>query len=159
MERAEILRIDLKPSLWLKGVLGAAHMLALVSVWASVDGWPRYLVAAGILLSGVGCLSEAMMRRGAVAVSLELHPDGRVSWRDRAGGWHETQLTGDHFVTVPLIVLGLRQGSASRKRIVLLRDSAPADELRRLRAWLRLKPEGDPNPRKPSIRPRNPPAS
>ena len=159
MESAEILRIDLKPSLWLTGVLGAVHNLALVSVWASVDGWPRYLVAAGVLLSGVGCLSESMMRRGAVAVSLELHPDGRVSWRDRGGGWHEAQLAGDHFVSVPLIVLGLRQGSTSHKRIVLMRDSAPADELRRLRAWLRLKPEGDPDERKPSTQPRNPPAS
>ena len=157
MESAEILRVDLKPSLWLIGALGIVHALALVSVWASLDGWPRYFVAAGVLVSGVACLSEAMMRRGAVAVSLELHPDGRVSWRDRNGVWHEAKLTGDHFVSVPLIVLGLRQGPTGRKRIVLMRDSAPADELRRLRAWLRLKPEADPERR--STRHENSPES
>jgi toxin CptA len=153
MESAEILRIDLKPSLWLAGVLGVVHVIALVCVWVSVDGWPRYLVVAGVLLSGAACLAESRMRRGSVAVSLELYPDGRVFWRDRNGGWHEALLTGDHFVSVPLIVLRLGHGSASRKRIVLMRDSAPADKLRRLRVWLRLKPEAHADQRRRS----NPP--
>jgi len=159
MQSSDILRVDLNPSYWLAGALGVVHVLALVCVWLSLSEWPKYLVAIGILLSGLATVAESMLWRRAVAVSLELHSDGSASWKDGYGAWHEAQLGGDYFVSVPLILLSLRQGGLSRKWIVLMPDSARADGLRRLRAWLRLKTEADLGGRKPSAPPRDPAAS
>jgi hypothetical protein len=158
IQSSDILRVDLKPSYWLAGALGAVHVLALVCVWLSLNEWPRHLVATGVLVSGLATVVESMMWRRAVAVSLELHPDGSASWKDGYGAWHEAQLGGDYFVSVPLIVLGLKQGRLSRKWIVVMPDSARTDGLRRLRTWLRLKTEADPDGHKGSTPPRNPAA-
>ena len=69
--------------------------------------------------------------------ALELRTEGRAAWRDRGGDWHEGRLRRANFVSVPLIVIGLDHPKPSRKWIVLLPDSGPADEMRRLRVWLR----------------------
>src|SRR6266540_116202 len=137
MPAAPALRIDLKPSLQLAALLGVAHILALAAAWVSLAGWPRYLVACGVLLSGAVCLVETLHRSSTGAVSLELHADGRASWRDRNGAWHEGKLGADHFVSTALVVMGLDQVERGRKWVVLMADSAPAEELRRLRIWLR----------------------
>jgi len=155
---AEKLLIDLKPSVRLSGALAIIHILALVCVWASLCDWPRYLVMIGVVLSGFGALSESMRWRRAVAVSLELQ-DGRCSWKDRHGEWHEAQLGSGSFVSVPLIILDLREGTSRAKWIVLMCDSAGADELRRLRAWLRLSTRAHPGKHQRSVPPRNPDAS
>ena len=149
----------MKPSVRLTGALGVIHLLALVCGWVSLSDWPRYLVETGVLLSLFGTLSESVMRRRTAAVSLELHADGRCSWRDRQGEWHDARLEDGHFVSVPLIILGLRQGALGRKWIVLAHDSAGADELRRLRALLRLNVRADSGTHEHPAPPGNPDAS
>ena len=158
MEAAETLRVALKPSHWLACLLGFFHALAIVSACISLNGWAQYLVAGGVLLSAVGCLAEVLFRLPAAAVSLELRADGSASWSDRRGARHEGWLNGGQFVWPSLIVLGIKQSGRSRKWIVLMRDSAPADDLRRLRVWLRWQPEPRPDGRKPPVLPSNPPS-
>ena len=137
MSAASTLQLDLKPSLKLAGLLLAAHALALAATWVSLAGWPQVLVGFGILLSASGCLSEVLHRSPRAAVSLELREDGRASWRDRNGRWHEGRLRSDHFVSAALVVLGLDQTGRGRKWLVLTGDSALPEDFRRLRVWLR----------------------
>jgi hypothetical protein len=137
MPAAPTLQIDLKPSLQLAALLGVAHVLALAAAWVSLADWPRYLVGSGVLLSGAACLVEILHRSSSAAVSLELHADGRASWRDRNGTWHEGTLGTDRFVSSALVVMGLDQMERGRKWVVLMADCASTDELRRLRIWLR----------------------
>ena len=137
MSAASTLQLDLKPSLRLAGLLLVAHVLALVATWVSLVGWPQVLVGFGVLLSGTGCLAEVLHRSSRAAVSLELREDGRASWRERNGARHEGRLGSDHFVSAALVVLGLDQNEQCRKWVVLMADSASAEELRRLRIRLR----------------------
>jgi len=131
------LQIELKPSLRLAGLLGAAHILALAAAWLSLEGWPRVLVACGVLLSAMGCLTEIFHRSSRAAVSLELLDDGRASWRDGSSRWHEGRLGDDHFVSSALVVMRIDQTLGGRKWLVLAADSGEPGDLRRLRVWLR----------------------
>jgi len=131
------LQIELKPSLRLAGLLGAVHILALAAAWLSLEGWPRVLVACGLLLSAMGCLTEIFHRSSRAAVSLELLDDGRASWRDGSARWREGRLGDHHFVSAALVVMRLDQTQVGRKWIVLTRDSGAPEDLRRLRVWLR----------------------
>jgi len=141
MSAAPALRFDLKPSPRLAGLFLVAHVLALAAAWVSLSGWPQALVGFGILLSGTGCLAEVLHRSSRAAVSLELREDGRASWRDRSGGWHEGRLGGDRLVSGAFVVLGLDQAGRGRKWLVLMRDSASPEDFRRLRVWLRWRRE------------------
>jgi len=144
MPAAPTLQIDLKPSLRLAALLGTAHILALAAAWASFADWPRYLVGSGVLLSGAACLVEILHRSSSAPASLELHADGRASWRDRYGAWHEGGLGAGHFVSSALVVMALDRMEGGRKWVVLMADCAPAEELRRLRIWLRWRPGAGP---------------
>lgn len=143
------LRIELRRSLQLAGILLFAHVLALASAWISLAGWPLFLVGGGILVSAASRFTAAIHRSRGAVTALELHAEGRADWRDREGDWHEGRLRRAHFVSAVLIVIGLDQSERSRRWIVLLPDSAPADELRRLRVWLRW---GTPGPGKDANR-------
>lgn len=149
MERAEPLRIELKPSRSLVCILGIAHALALLSAWVSLSGWPRVLVLVGVLLSVTGCLVVALLVSPSAVRALELHPDGRASWRDRTGHWHEGRLGGQRFAAPALVVLGLEQAQRGCRWIVLMPDSINNDEFRRLRVWLRWRRELAEDPPRP----------
>jgi len=131
------LRLDLKPSHRLAGLLVAAHGLALAAAWVSLAGWARYLAAAAILVSLVHSVARVLHRVGASTVSLELREDGRASWRNRDGRWHEGKLGRNHFVSAALVVLELEPGGRGRKWIVFMQDSTSPEDFRRLRVWLR----------------------
>ena len=131
------LQIRLRPSVFLIGALGLLHGLALAAAWISLSGWPARLIAAGILLSAAGRIAEALQRTAQAAMELEMHAGGRAAWRDRLGSWHDCSLGTGHFVSPLLIIVDLQQPNRRHKRILLLPDSAPAEDLRRLRVWLR----------------------
>jgi|SRR5262245_56115149 len=132
-----MLRIDLRPSKFLAVALALAHGLALYAVWTSLSGWPGVLAGLAILASLAATLLRALLRIGPSAVSLELAEDGRASWRDRRGTWHEGALGESHFVSPFLVVVELKPRDQGAKRVILLADSAARDDLRRLRVWLR----------------------
>jgi len=132
-----MLRIDLRPSKFLAVALALAHGLALCAVWTSLSGWPGIFAGLAILASLCATLLRALLRIGRSAVSLELADDGRASWKDSRGEWHEGTLGGSHFVSPLLVVVELKLPDQGPKRVILLADSAAWDDLRRLRLWLR----------------------
>lgn len=133
------LKIEIRPSLILAGLLGAVHILGLVAALLSVPGWAGYLVGSGVVLSAVATLAKVLQFLPASVVSLELYADGRASWRDRSGLWHEGGFGGgDHYVSAALVVVALRSAGRHQARpLVLAADSASAEDMRRLRVWLR----------------------
>jgi toxin CptA len=138
MEAAPALRLDLKPSRFLASALILAHGLALSAVWISLVGWARYLACAAILASLGSTLTQALLRAGRRALSLELREDGRASWRNSEGTWHEAKVGSRHFVSGVLAILELEStGPGRRKWLLLMSDSVPPGEFRRLRVWLR----------------------
>jgi len=129
--------IRLRPSAILAGLLILAHVLALGALAASLGGIPLVLAAAGVILSALVTSAEALQRRRGSALAVDLRDDGRVAWRDRVGRWHDAALAPGVHVSAWLVVLPLRHERSRRKWVVIARDAAPAEELRRLRAWLR----------------------
>ena len=130
---AAALRLDLRLSRLLAGTLIVAHGLALAAVWISFSGWASQLAAVAVLTSLGVCL--VLGRLGPS--SLELHQDGRASWRTRKGRWREGKLGRNNFVSAALVVLELEIGGHGRKWIVLMADSTSPEDFRRLRVWLR----------------------
>jgi hypothetical protein len=131
------LKIEIRPSLILAGILGAAHVLALAAALLSLPGWAGYLVASGVVLSAAASLAKVLQLLPASVVSLELFANGCASWRDRRGLWHEGGFGGGHYVSAVLVVVGLRSAGRQTQPLVLAADSASAEDMRRLRVWLR----------------------
>lgn len=133
MPAAPALRLDLKLSRLLAGALVSVHGLAGAAAWISLSGWVQYLAWGAILAS----LAQAL-RAVHPVLSLELNEDGRASWRNRDGTWHEGRLGRSHFVSVGLAILELETaGLRRRKRVILMADSVSREDFRRLRVWLR----------------------
>ena len=60
----------------------------------------------------------------------------------RRGEWSDFDVAGSSYVTSALTVLNLRATDSHRmQNVVLLPDSMAADDFRRLRAWLRWRPQ------------------
>jgi|SRR5882672_2719096 len=132
------LRLDLKASRLLVRALILVHGLALAAAWISLIGWTRYLACAAILVSLGNTLAQALQRAGHQALSLELHEDGRASWKNRDGTWHEARVGSCHFVSGALAILRLESlGPGRRKWVLLMSDSVSPEEFRRARVWLR----------------------
>jgi hypothetical protein len=137
---SETLRIDLRPSRLLAVALMLVHGLALYAFWISLPGWPAVLAGVVVLVSLAGTLARARQRIGRSVVSLEMAKDGRASWKDRRGAWHQGILGESHFVSVFLVVVDLRPLDGGATRVILLADSVAPDDFRRLRVWLRWRP-------------------
>lgn len=125
--------MELKPSrrlgLWLAGLV----LLACLAIARSA------LPLAGQLVLAVGAMAMGMWgwRRVSRLPPLRIGADGRLHSLDDAGEWREIEVQPDSFVSPALIVLRFRLGEGSIRALTLLPDSAPADDLRRLRVTLR----------------------
>ncbi|MBI4291115.1 MAG: hypothetical protein HY661_06530 [Betaproteobacteria bacterium] len=127
------LRFPLQSSRILAVLLALLHLFALFSAAVSLAGWPLVLVEAGVCLSAVGSIGEALQRWPGSALELELREDGGAAWRDRRGIWHEGNLRNSNYVSSWLLIVAL----APRRLLVLLSDAAAPEDLRKLRVWLR----------------------
>jgi len=137
---AAVLRLELKASRLLAGALVLMHTLALVAAWLSLAGWARYATWTVILAS----LWRVLALLRTAAISLELHEDGRASWRNRDGGWHVGRLGKSQFVSTPLAVVELELAGQRSSWVVVMPDSLSAEDFRRLRVWLRWRPRPEP---------------
>lgn len=131
------LRFPLQSSRILAVLLAFLHLFALFSAAVSLEGWPLILVEAGVCLSAVGAIGEALQRWPGSALELELHEDGSAAWRDRRGIWHEGKLCNSSYVSSWLLIVALAVPGAPRRPLVLLADAAAPEDLRKLRVWLR----------------------
>ncbi|MBI2317990.1 MAG: hypothetical protein HYU75_13605 [Betaproteobacteria bacterium] len=141
------LRLPLRPSPILAVVLALLHGLALAAAAASLEGWALGLAAAGICLSSVGAIGEALQRWPGSALELELGADGVAAWRDRRGARHQGVLCSASFVSSWLLIVAIGVPGARRRHLVLPPDAAAPGDLRRLRQFLRWQAAGTQNTR------------
>src|SRR5689334_450769 len=130
MPAAPPLRLDLKPSPRLAAVLVLAHGFALAAVGVGMGGWPRWMAWTLILASLSVTSARALLRTTGQAVSLELHEDGRASWKNRLGRWHEGRLGASHFVSALLAIVELKTLPGRTKKIVIAADSVTPEDFR-----------------------------
>jgi hypothetical protein len=132
--------LALKPSWTLAAVLAALHGLALGAAVEALSGMPMVLALAGVVVSFVGTSADALRRLPSSVIWLELQEDGTGRWRDRTGREHAVRTAHATWASPGLVVLGLASARWRTRWLVLLPDAAPAENLRRLRVWLRWRP-------------------
>ena len=140
-----MLRIGLRPSRILAGVLTIAHgaavavvLLVGIPLWAEIAGTAVLLVHLPIVLR-----QHALLLAAGAVVSIEVGSDNKISVQTRSGEWGEYEVAGGTYVMPYLAVLNLRQSDGrSVKRISILPDTLHADDFRQLRVWLRWKDDG-----------------
>ena len=125
--------IELKPSRWLGLMLVGLAVLAWVAIYlAALPGGLQ--LALGLAVAG---WSAWGWRQAAPRASLRLATDGQLQILDDSPAWCNAEIQGDSFVSAALIVLRYRAPGGPLRTLVLLPDSADADDLRRLRVLLR----------------------
>lgn len=120
--------------------LGTHFLLALAFFWALLpwlaQGWyfPVWLIGIWIGLAG----NAVYLWRKRVSSAGQLSY-GNTGWQWRAkDGVKGFELVGDAVVWSSLVILPFRANGRSAT-LVLLPDSLAADDLRRLRVWLRTR--------------------
>jgi toxin CptA len=131
------LTVTLRPSRILALALTLMAGTALACAWISLPGLAFVPVAAGIVLTWASHLAQALQRGGRAARALELDAQGRARWQDVSGQWQEAEILPSSYASDWLIVVNMRGSGRRGRSLVLLPDSAAAEELRRLRVWLR----------------------
>jgi toxin CptA len=133
----QTLAVSLRPSRVLALSLTLMGGAALACAWISLPPLAFAPVAAGIVLALAWHLAHALQRGEGSARALELTANGDARWQDGSGQWHQVEILASSYVSDWLVVVNLGAGGARGRSLVLLPDSAGADELRRLRVWLR----------------------
>ncbi len=125
--------IELKPSRLLGLLLAGMVLLAWLAIsLAAVPAAMQWVLAVGIgVMPGWAWLRASRLPR------LRIAADGALQVLDDADAWCAVEVLGDSFATTALIVLRYRLERQGRRSLTLLPDSAPADDLRRLRVALR----------------------
>jgi len=115
------------------------HLLLIVVYLVALAALPAidlpvgWLIPVGLSLPVI--LLHELGTASAVAVSLSLGADGRLSLREAGDTTWTDRTIAAAFVSDWLIVLGLK---GRRRRLVLFPDSMTADQFRRLRVFLDL---------------------
>ena len=111
--------------------------MALACAWIGLPGAAFPPVALGIVLAWGWHLAQALQQGRSAIRAMELNATGGVRWQDGLGQWQDAQVLPGSYVSGWLIVVILGAGGWRGRSLALLPDSAAAEELRRLRAWLR----------------------
>ncbi|MGP1681757.1 MAG: protein YgfX [Giesbergeria sp.] len=131
------LTVCLRPSRVLALALTVMAGTALACAWISLPT-PAFLpAAAGIGLAWGWHFALALQRGSSGLRTLELNAAGGARCQDALGQWHETEVLPGSYVSGCLIVVILGASGRRRRSLVLLPDAAAAEDLRRLRVWLR----------------------
>ena len=125
--------IELKPSRLLGLLLLGGAVLALAAIGLA-DVQPAIALAASTAAIAFAAWN---WRRASAPTRLRIAADGRLQCLDDAAGWRDAEVLGDSFVSTALIVLRYRLAGRRVRSLTLLPDSAEAEDLRRLRVWLR----------------------
>lgn len=125
--------IELKPSRLLGLLLLGGTALALAAIGLA-DVAPAVALATSTAAIGFAAWN---WRRAPIPARLRIAADGRLQCPDDDAGWRDAEVLGDSFVSAAVIVLRYRLAGRRVRSLVLLPDSAEAEDLRRLRVWLR----------------------
>ena len=140
------LHLQITPSRLLAGALALAHATAILCAIVFPPGWWM----PGLASLALACSLVFHLRRDALqltgdAVSaLLLRDDGQCQLTLVNGDAVEGNIEGSTFVAPLLVVINVRPSpSGKRRSVVLMPDSAPAEDLRRVRVWLRHRARPD----------------
>lgn len=132
----QTLSLALRPSRALALALTLMAATALACAWISLPALAFAPIAAGIVLAWGWHCAQALQWGAGAARALELGTQGGVRLEDGRGAWQEAEMLPDSYVSGWLIVMNMTNGGR-RRSLVLLPDAASAEDLRRLRVWLR----------------------
>lgn len=128
--------IKLRRSVWLTALLLAMSVLASMSIaLAHVSVWIQLILVVGLL----GGIIYAIWSLRKPLPTLRIKSDGKIQVSIANGEWQSTELMPGSYVSPGLSVVRLRTRHKTH-RLVLMRDSATPEELRRLRLSLRWAP-------------------
>ena len=115
---------------------GALSLVALLEITWAV----KVAICLLLVIQCIVALRRALLRGSAAVVALEISADDVLSIETRSAGWSEQSVLASTFVAPLLTVMNLcNPATGARCSVVLLPDSLPADDFRRLRVWLRWK--------------------
>ena len=134
---SQTLTVSLKPSRVLALALTVTAGTALACAWISLPGLAFLLVAAGIALAWAWHLAQTLQWGRPHVRALELGAERSARWQDGSGQWHEAEILPSSYVSDWLVVVNLGTRDRRGRSLILLPDCAAAEELRRLRVWLR----------------------
>lgn len=109
-----------------------------------ISDLPIAVAAAGTVVLGVSLgfylWRIALLRSSRSIVAIEIGDDDKLAFRTLDGKWQTAKLQQSSFVSPWLTILNLKPENARWLRnVVILADSMPEEEFRRLRVWLRWK--------------------
>lgn len=134
------IELELRRSRRLAGFIFIGHALALgAAAYAHLPPVAAAAIAATVLTSFILNFRRHCALEGRLAVRRVVWTiDGHWRVTDGAGGEHESTLEPEPTVTPELVILRLRGADGVRRTVLLLGDSADPEQVRRLRARLRL---------------------
>lgn len=123
--------VTIRPSRRLRLTVAALHLAAGLALWLADLPIPARIV--GTLLLAVSLL---MYARPGLETMLRGTADGKLEIRQN-DAWHEIERVS-YKLALPLItILRIQPAEASRPRnLVVLEDSLPPEDFRRLRVWM-----------------------
>jgi toxin CptA len=135
------LRVQLGPSRWLAATVIVAHAAALAAAVATLPAPAAAIVATGLAVSAFEHVRRALQRSPLAVAGLELDAGGGAAIAGPASDWSPARLL-DAAVPAPwLAVVSLRDALGRRRTAVVLPDSLASEPFRRLRVWLKWRPE------------------
>ena len=138
--RASPLRLRIAASPLLASALLLAHGAAIACAVLFLPGWwMPALASAAIAGSLVFHLRrDALQLSGHAVTELLLEDGARCEFTLRNGETLAGNIEGSTFVAPLLVVINVSpEGQGRRRAAILMPDSAPAEDLRRIRVWLR----------------------
>ena len=131
------LRVWLRPSRTLAAAIALAHLAALAAAVVALPGGAAAVVAAGVVLSAIGHMRQALHRAPQAVAGLELTADGQAAVAGPSGDWSTARLRSAAVPVPWLAVVTLRDALGRRRSAVILPDALDRHAFRRLRIWLR----------------------
>ncbi|HWA11922.1 MAG TPA: protein YgfX [Burkholderiales bacterium] len=142
-----LLAVTLSRSAWLAAALAGVHGLAAACAvlyapqWAGMPGWGWRTLALAALAASLArhLRRDAWLAAPGSVTGVALREDGGCELTLGDGSIRSGAVAGSSFVSAVLVALVVRLEGGGVRSVALLPDSAPADDRRRLRAWLRLR--------------------
>ncbi len=132
-------RFNLRPSVILGVLMSAAAIPVLILLFIlPIPLAVRVFVAVWVLYVTFSVLwRDAWLRRPDSCAALRCDTGRRASLEGRDGKQLNGQICGDTLVTPWLVLLNVRIDGGGRRSVVVLPDSLPREDFRRLRVLLR----------------------
>ncbi len=138
--RASSLHLRISASPLLAGALLLAHGTAIACAVLFLPGWWMPALAGAALAGSLvfHVRRDALQRSGYAVTELLLQDGARCKFILKNGQTLAGHIEGSSFVAPLLIVINvIPEGRGRRRSAILMPDSAPAEDRRRLRVWLR----------------------